>query len=52
MIDGQGDLGGASAVSSLVRMPLGGYLSFLAANDRRPLWQARQARQASGFGQR
>jgi DinB family protein len=40
-----------SPVSRLFRMPLGGYLAFLAAHDRRHLWQARQVRQASGFGQ-
>jgi hypothetical protein len=41
-----------SPVSRLFRMPLGGYVAFLAAHDRRHLWQARQVRQASGFGQR
>jgi hypothetical protein len=41
-----------SPVSRLVRMPLGGHFAFLAAHDRRHLWQARQVRQASGFGQR
>jgi hypothetical protein len=41
-----------SPVSRLFRMPLGGYFAFLAAHDRRHLWQARQVRQASGFGQR
>jgi DinB family protein len=40
-----------SPVSRLFRMPLGGYLAFLAAHDRRHLWQARQVREASGFGQ-
>jgi hypothetical protein len=32
-------------------MASGGYFAFLAAHDRRHLWQARQVRQASGFGQ-
>jgi DinB superfamily len=40
-----------SPVSRLFRMPLGGYLAFLAAHDRRHLWQAREVRGASGFGQ-
>jgi len=40
-----------SPVSRLVRVPLGAYLAFLAAHDRRHLWQARQVREASGFGQ-
>ena len=40
-----------SPVSSFFRMPLGAYLAFLAAHDRRHLWQARQVREASGFGQ-
>jgi hypothetical protein len=40
-----------SPVSRLFRMPLGGYLAFLAAHDRRHLWQAGQVRAASGFGQ-
>jgi len=40
-----------SPVSRLFRMPLGGYLAFLAAHDRRHLWQAHQVEQASGFGQ-
>jgi hypothetical protein len=40
-----------SPASRLFRMPLGGYFAFLAAHDRRHLWQARQVRQASGFGQ-
>ena len=39
-----------SPVNRLVRVPLGGYLAFLAAHDRRHLWQARQVREASGFG--
>lgn len=40
-----------SPVMRLFRLPLGGYLAFLAAHDRRHLWQARQVRQSSGFGQ-
>jgi hypothetical protein len=40
-----------SPVSAFFRMPLGAYLAFLAAHDRRHLWQAQQVRQASGFGQ-
>ena len=32
-----------SPVSRFVRMPLGGYLEFLLAHDRRHLWQARAA---------
>ncbi len=32
-----------SPVSRFFRMPLGGYLAFLLAHDRRHLWQARQA---------
>jgi DinB superfamily len=40
-----------SPVTRLFRLPLGGYLAFLAAHDRRHLWQARQVRGASGFGQ-
>ena len=39
-----------SPVSRLIRMPLGGYLEFLAAHDRRHLWQAKQVREAPGFG--
>jgi hypothetical protein len=39
----------ASPVSPLFRLPLGGYLAFLAAHDRRHLWQARQVREAPGF---
>jgi hypothetical protein len=39
-----------SPVSRLFRLPLGGYFAFLAAHDRRHLWQARQVRGASGFG--
>lgn len=40
-----------SPVSTLFRMPLGAYLAFLAAHDRRHLWQAREVRRSSGFGQ-
>ena len=40
-----------SPVSRLIRVPLGAYLAFLAAHDRRHLWQARQVREASGFGE-
>jgi len=40
-----------SPVSAFFRIPLGAYLAFLAAHDRRHLWQARQVREASGFGQ-
>jgi hypothetical protein len=39
-----------SPASRLFRIPLGGYFAFLAAHDRRHLWQARQVRGASGFG--
>jgi hypothetical protein len=39
-----------SPVTRLFRLPLGGYLAFLAAHDRRHLWQARQVRAAPGFG--
>jgi hypothetical protein len=40
-----------SPVSRFFRMPLGGYFAFLAAHDRRHLWQAHQVQQESGFGQ-
>lgn len=40
-----------SPVSRLFRMPLGAYLAFLAAHDRRHLWQARTVRGSSGFGE-
>ncbi|HEY6109555.1 MAG TPA: DinB family protein [Gemmatimonadales bacterium] len=40
-----------SPAMRLFRLPLGGYLAFLAAHDRRHLWQARQVFEASGFGQ-
>ena len=39
-----------SPASRLIRISLGGYFAFLAAHDRRHLWQARQVRGASGFG--
>ena len=39
-----------SPASRLFRIPLGGYFAFLAAHDRRHLWQAGQVRGASGFG--
>ncbi len=43
------DLGGnrtVSPVTRLLRMPLGAYLQFVIAHDRRHLWQARQVRNA------
>ena len=40
-----------SPVNRLIRMPLGGYLAFLAAHDRRHLWQARSVKAAPGFGE-
>jgi hypothetical protein len=39
-----------SPVSRLFRMPLGGYFSFLAAHDRRHVYQARQVISTPGFG--
>ena len=39
-----------SPVSFLIRVPLGGYLAFLAAHDRRHLYQAGQVKAAPGFG--
>lgn len=39
-----------SPVSWLIRIPLGGYLAFLAAHDRRHLYQAQQIKAAPGFG--
>jgi uncharacterized damage-inducible protein DinB len=39
-----------SPVTRLLRMPLGAYLQFVIAHDRRHLWQARQVRNAPGFG--
>lgn len=41
-----------SPVSRLFRLPLGGYLAFLAAHDRRHLHQAQQVKAAPGFGGR
>ena len=35
-----------SPVTRLLRMPLGAYLQFVVAHDRRHLWQARQVRNA------
>ena len=35
-----------SPVTSLLRLPLGAYLQFVIAHDRRHLWQARQVRNA------
>lgn len=48
------DLAGVKVVSPvnrLLRLPLGAYLHFVIAHDRRHLWQARQVRTASAFGQ-
>ena len=39
-----------SPVTRLLRMPLGAYLQFVITHDRRHLWQARQVRNALGFG--
>jgi len=39
-----------SPVNSLLRLPLGAYFNFILAHDRRHLWQARQVRDAPGFG--
>lgn len=39
-----------SPASRWFRMPLGAYLRFVVAHDRRHLWQARQVRAAPGFG--
>ena len=41
-----------SPVTPLLRMPLGAYFAFVIAHDRRHLWQARQVREAPGFGVR
>lgn len=38
-----------SPVNRLLRLPLGAYLQFVIAHDRRHLWQARQVRSAPGF---
>jgi hypothetical protein len=39
-----------SPVNRLLRMPIGAYFQFVLAHDRRHLWQARQVRNAPGFG--
>jgi len=39
-----------SPVTRLLRMPLGAYFAFILAHERRHLWQARQVRNARGFG--
>ncbi|HWC75565.1 MAG TPA: DinB family protein [Gemmatimonadales bacterium] len=39
-----------SPVNRLVRLPLGAYFQFILAHDRRHLWQARNVRNAPGFG--
>jgi hypothetical protein len=39
-----------SPVNRLIRLPLGAYFQFILAHDRRHLWQARQVRNAPGFG--
>lgn len=39
-----------SPVNRLLRLPLGAYLQFVIAHERRHLWQARQVRKAPGFG--
>ncbi len=39
-----------SPVTRLLRLPLGAYFQFVIAHDRRHLWQARQVRNAPGFG--
>lgn len=39
-----------SPVNRLLRLPLGAYFAFMIAHDRRHLWQARQVRNAPGFG--
>ena len=41
-----------SPVTRLLRMPLGAYLQFVVTHERRHLWQARQVRNAPGFGGR
>jgi hypothetical protein len=40
-----------SPVNRLLRLPLGAYFQFVIAHDRRHVWQARQVRAASAFGQ-
>ncbi len=39
-----------SPVTRLLRLPLGAYLRFVIAHDRRHLWQAQQVRHTPGFG--
>jgi DinB superfamily len=39
-----------SPVTRLLRLPLGAYLRFVIAHDRRHLWQAKQVRHTPGFG--
>ena len=39
-----------SPVNRLIRLPLGAYFQFILAHARRHLWQARQVRNAPGFG--
>ncbi len=39
-----------SPINRLLRLPLGAYFQFILAHDRRHLWQARQVRNAPGFG--
>jgi hypothetical protein len=39
-----------SPVNRLLRLPLGAYFQFIIAHDRRHVWQARQVRNAPGFG--
>jgi len=39
-----------SPLNRLLRLPLGAYLQFILAHDRRHLWQARQVRNTPGFG--
>lgn len=39
-----------SPANRLIRPSLGAYLQFMLAHDRRHLWQARQVRDAPGFG--
>ena len=39
-----------SPINRLLRLPLGAYFQFILGHDRRHLWQARQVRNAPGFG--
>lgn len=39
-----------SPASTFVRMPIGAYFQFILAHERRHLWQAREVRNAPGFG--